>query len=86
MDLLGLESYDDLKDAHSKWVDSTIQTNHSDKEKKWTQSLAVIDFSMCYCGPTPGAYSGFRGFYNLLSKNETIGGWLAKDRELIGKI
>ena len=41
MDLLGLENYDDLKDAHSKWVDSTIQTNHSDKEKKWTQSLAV---------------------------------------------
>jgi len=41
MDLLGLENYDDLKDAHAKWVDSTIQTNHSDKEKKWTQSLAV---------------------------------------------
>jgi hypothetical protein len=41
MDLLGLENYDDLKDAHAKWVDSTIQTNHSDKEKKWTQSLAA---------------------------------------------
>ena len=34
MDLLGLENYDDLKDAQAKWVDSTIQTNHSDKEKK----------------------------------------------------
>ncbi len=33
MDLLGLENYDDLKDAHAKWVDSTIQTNHNDKEK-----------------------------------------------------
>ena len=41
MDLLGLENYDDLKDAHAKWVDSTIQTNHSDREKKWTKSLAV---------------------------------------------
>jgi hypothetical protein len=30
-----------LNYAHAKWVDSTIQTNHSDKEKKWTQSLAA---------------------------------------------
>ena len=28
MDLLGLENYDDLKDAQAKWVDSTIQTNN----------------------------------------------------------
>jgi hypothetical protein len=32
MDLLGSENYDDLKDAHYKWVDSAIQTDNSDKE------------------------------------------------------
>jgi putative transposase len=41
MDLLGFENYDDLKDAHYKWVDSAIQTDNSDKENKWTQSIAV---------------------------------------------
>jgi putative transposase len=41
MDLLGFETYDDLKDAHSRWVDSEIQTDNRDKENKWTQSLAV---------------------------------------------
>jgi len=32
MDLLGFENYDDLKDAHYKWVDSAMQTDNSDKE------------------------------------------------------
>ncbi len=41
MSLLGFENYDDFKQAHYKWVDSEIQTNHSDKETKWTQSIAV---------------------------------------------
>ena len=41
MDLLGLENYDDLKDSQAKWVNSTIQTNHNENEKNWTQSLAV---------------------------------------------
>ena len=41
MDLLGFENYDDLKDAHYKWVDSAMQTDNSDKENKWTQSIAV---------------------------------------------
>jgi putative transposase len=36
MDLLGFENYDDLKDAHYKWVDSAMQTDNSDKEDKWT--------------------------------------------------
>jgi hypothetical protein len=31
MYLLGFENYDDLKEAHYKWVDSEIQTNKSDK-------------------------------------------------------
>ncbi len=32
MDLLGFENYDDLKDAHYKWVDSAMQTDNSDQE------------------------------------------------------
>jgi hypothetical protein len=41
MDLLGFENYADYKDAHYKWVDSAMQTDNSDKENKWTQSIAV---------------------------------------------
>jgi len=41
MGLLGFENYDDLKDSHYKWVESAIQTDNSDKETKWTQSIAV---------------------------------------------
>ena len=41
IDLLGFENYDDLKDAHYKWVDSAMHTDNSDKENKWTQSIAV---------------------------------------------
>ncbi len=41
MDLLGFENYDDLKDAHYKWVDIVMQTDNSDKENKWTQSIGV---------------------------------------------
>ena len=41
MGLLGFENYDDLKDAHYKWVESAIQTDNSDKENKWPQSIAV---------------------------------------------
>jgi putative transposase len=39
--LLGFENYDDLKDAHYKWVESAIQTDNRDKENKWTQNIAV---------------------------------------------
>jgi len=38
---MGFENYDDLKQAHYKWVDSEIQTNNSEKENKWTQNIAV---------------------------------------------
>jgi putative transposase len=41
MDLLGLENYYDLKDAHYKWMNSEIRTENSGKENKWTQSVAV---------------------------------------------
>ena len=36
MDLLGFENYDDLKDAHHKWVDSAMQTDNRDKEKMYS--------------------------------------------------
>jgi REP-associated tyrosine transposase len=41
MGLLGIENYDDLKEAHYKWVDSAMQTANCGKENKWTQSIAV---------------------------------------------
>jgi len=41
MGLLGLENYDDLKEAHYKWVEGEIESNNCDKEDKWTQSIAV---------------------------------------------
>ena len=41
MDLLGFENYDDLKNAHYKWVDSAILPDNRNKENKWTQSIAV---------------------------------------------
>jgi putative transposase len=39
--LLGFDNYDDLKNAHCKWVDSAILTGNNGKESKWTQSIAV---------------------------------------------
>jgi putative transposase len=39
--LLGFENYDDLKDAHYKWVNIAMQTDNRGKENKWTQSIAV---------------------------------------------
>jgi hypothetical protein len=39
--LLGFENYEDLKDAHYKWVGSAKQTDNRGKENKWTQSIAV---------------------------------------------
>ena len=41
MELLGFENYDDLKEAHCKWADSALQTDNSDKQNKWTQSIAA---------------------------------------------
>ena len=41
MALLGFDNYDDLKDAHSRWVDSEMQADNRDKEIKWTQSIDV---------------------------------------------
>jgi len=41
MNLLGFDNYDDLKGAHSRWVDSKMQNDSRNKENKWTQSIAV---------------------------------------------
>ncbi len=41
MGLLGFETYEQLKQAHSKWVDSAIQAETKDRQVKWTQSIAV---------------------------------------------
>ena len=41
MELLGFNSYDDLKDARDKWVNRALQTDNSDRANKWTQSIAV---------------------------------------------
>ena len=41
MDLLGIQSHDELKDSHNQWVDSAMQTGDSCREDKWTQSIAV---------------------------------------------
>jgi putative transposase len=41
MALLGFDNYEDLKDAHGKWVDSAMPTANRGKENKWTQSIAV---------------------------------------------
>ena len=41
MGLLGFETYEQLKQAHFKWVDSAIQAEDYSREAKWTQSIAV---------------------------------------------
>ena len=41
MGLLGFETYEQLKQAHFKWVDSAIQAENKGRQAKWTQSIAV---------------------------------------------
>jgi putative transposase len=41
IDLLGFNTYEDLKAAHFKWIDSSLQVKKMGKEDKWTQSVAV---------------------------------------------
>ncbi len=36
MSLLDIESYDQLKEAHSGWVDSVISNEKHARESKWT--------------------------------------------------
>ena len=39
--LLGFETYDEIKAAQNKWVESSIEADNRDKENRWTQSIAV---------------------------------------------
>jgi putative transposase len=39
--LLGFDSYEQLKNAHFKWIDSVIQSENNNREAKWSQSIAV---------------------------------------------
>lgn len=39
--LLGFGGYEDLKQAHFKWIESRIQATPSETEVKWSQSIAV---------------------------------------------
>jgi len=39
MSLQGFDNYDELKDAHHKWLKSAIQIDNCGKENKWTQSI-----------------------------------------------
>jgi putative transposase len=39
--LLSFDTYEQLKDAHLKWIDSAIQEATNAREAKWSQSIAV---------------------------------------------
>lgn len=39
--LLGFDTYDKVKTAHRKWVDSCIENGGKFREEKWTSSIAV---------------------------------------------
>jgi len=40
-ELLGFDTYDEVKTAHRKWVDSCIENDDNFREEKWTGSIAV---------------------------------------------
>ena len=40
-ELLGFDTYEQLKNAHRKWIDSSIQDENNGREVKWSQSIAV---------------------------------------------
>jgi putative transposase len=39
--LLGFDTYEQLKNAHFKWIESAINNENKGRETKWTQSIAV---------------------------------------------
>lgn len=39
--LLGFDSYEQLKNAHFKWITSAIKDENKGREEKWSQSIAV---------------------------------------------
>ncbi|MCP4021114.1 MAG: hypothetical protein GY729_04675 [Desulfobacteraceae bacterium] len=40
-ELLGVESFDSLKEVHGQWVEESLKKNKLAREEKWTQSIAV---------------------------------------------
>jgi hypothetical protein len=40
-DLLGFETYDQLRAAHRSWVDEALKDGDSVREAKWSESIAV---------------------------------------------
>ena len=41
--LLSMESEDELKEAHRKWIDKELERSQLIRDSKWTQSIAVGD-------------------------------------------
>ena len=40
-ELLGFDTYDKVKKAHRKWVDSCLKNGDNSREDKWTGGIAV---------------------------------------------
>ena len=41
MDLLGMDSFENLREAHRNWVEDSLRDGRSARESKWTRSIAV---------------------------------------------
>ncbi len=40
-DLLGFETYDQLRDAHNSWLDEALNNGERVREARWSESIAV---------------------------------------------
>ena len=40
-EVLGFDTHEQLKNAHLQWIDTALQDENNDREKKWSQSIAV---------------------------------------------
>ena len=41
MQLSGFHKYEDLKEAHFKWIASAVKSRHHEKDQKWSRSVGV---------------------------------------------
>ncbi len=41
MELLGFDAYEQLKDAHSEWIDNAVREKRNARESEWSQAIAV---------------------------------------------
>ena len=46
MQLLLIESQDELKEAHHKWIEAELKKSQPVRQSKWTQSIAVGEKSL----------------------------------------